>query len=223
MPRVLVVLMAALFCLGPVPLAAGQNQKSPYAGQQERVVKALSVREINDYEQGRGMGLAKAAELNHYPGPKHVLELAERLGLSQEQRSQTNQIFHDMRVRAVALGALILQKERRLDDLFASGRIDGAKLKTLTMDIATLRGELREVHLLAHLKMKRVLSQEQVAAYDGLRGYLGKAGGAHQGSGSKHPGQHRYPTERPFCHVAILRHAPGQQGLGGETCGAALR
>lgn len=190
MPRMLLVLVAALFCLGPVPLAAGQDQKSPYAGQQGRGIKALSARDINDYEQGRGMGLAKAAELNHYPGPKHVLELAEGLGLSPEQRSQTEQIFQKMRARAVALGTLILHKERRLDDLFVSGRIDEAKLRTLTMNIATLRGELREVHLLAHLRMKRVLSQEQVVAYDGLRGYLGKPGQAHQGSGSKHHDQH---------------------------------
>ena len=39
------------------------------------------------------------------------------------------------------------------------------------MGIAQLRGELRLVHLLAHLEMKRVLSRGQIEKYDELRGY----------------------------------------------------
>ena len=45
----------------------------PYAGQQTRTIKALSDQEVSDYVEGRGMGSSKAAELNHYPGPAHVL------------------------------------------------------------------------------------------------------------------------------------------------------
>ena len=35
-----------------------------------------------------GMGLALAAELNGYPGPAHVIELAKSLGLSEPQRAK---------------------------------------------------------------------------------------------------------------------------------------
>jgi hypothetical protein len=42
---------------------------SPYAGQEQRPIKALSETEMRDLAEGRGMGLAKAAELNSYPGP----------------------------------------------------------------------------------------------------------------------------------------------------------
>jgi len=38
---------------------------------------ALSVEQIEQYRAGAGMGYAKAAELNRYPGPMHVLELAD--------------------------------------------------------------------------------------------------------------------------------------------------
>ena len=38
------------------------------------------------------MSLALAAELNGYPGPLHVLELADRLGLSAEQRGKVQQL-----------------------------------------------------------------------------------------------------------------------------------
>ena len=36
-------------------------------------IRGLSEQEIDDLTNGRGMGLARAAELNGYPGPLHVL------------------------------------------------------------------------------------------------------------------------------------------------------
>ena len=61
---------------------------SPYSGLETRAIKALSDSQIADLKAGRGMGLALAAELNGYPGPMHVLELADELVLSVEQRTQ---------------------------------------------------------------------------------------------------------------------------------------
>ena len=57
-------------------------QTSGYSGQQGREIKALSAEETADLLAGRGMGAARAAELNHFPGPAHVLELQAQLGLS---------------------------------------------------------------------------------------------------------------------------------------------
>src|SRR4051794_31480114 len=80
---------------------------SPYAGQQSRAIKALSADEISDYLEGRGMGTSKAAELNHYPGPVHVLAESARLGLSDAQRAQTQAIFDAMSVEAKRSGRAI--------------------------------------------------------------------------------------------------------------------
>ena len=63
-------------------------QESPYAGQEGRRIKSLSNREIAAYLAGAGMGFAKPAELNHYPGPKHVLELLDEMELTPEQEAQ---------------------------------------------------------------------------------------------------------------------------------------
>ncbi len=52
---------------------------SPYAGMENRRVKALSDQQIVDLKAGRGMSLALAAELNGYPGPLHALELGSVL------------------------------------------------------------------------------------------------------------------------------------------------
>jgi hypothetical protein len=61
---------------------------APYAGLEQRPIKALSAQQIADLKAGRGMGLALAAELNGFPGPLHVLELAAGLELTDEQRTK---------------------------------------------------------------------------------------------------------------------------------------
>lgn len=123
------------------------------------------------YHEGHGMGLAKAAELNHYPGPKHVLELAQQLELSAAQLAQTQKAYDKMHAQAVRLGKLIVAKEQALDSLFAAQKITASQLRTLVTAIATWQGELRLTHLQAHLEMKEILSSAQVAKYDELRGY----------------------------------------------------
>ncbi|MEO8319793.1 MAG: hypothetical protein ABI561_15865 [Bradyrhizobium sp.] len=65
-----------------VLLSGSALAQSPYAGMQDRPVKALSEQQVADLKAGRGMGLALPAELNGYPGPSHLLELADRLNLS---------------------------------------------------------------------------------------------------------------------------------------------
>jgi Spy/CpxP family protein refolding chaperone len=165
-------------------LAFAQDGHSPYAGQEKREIKALSQEDIEGYLTGQGMGFAKAAELNHYPGPKHVLELAGKLSLEKGQIDQTKEAYNRMHKDAVSLGRKIVEKEGFLDHLFASGRIDAEKLRKTTLEIGTLQGELRAVHLRAHLEMRRILTPHQIQRYDELRGYEG-AGGE-----DKHRGHH---------------------------------
>ncbi|HYV03741.1 MAG TPA: hypothetical protein VFB82_04100, partial [Blastocatellia bacterium] len=68
-------------------VATAANAQTPYAGMQTRTIKSLSEQQVADLGAGRGMGLALAAELNGYPGPSHVLELADKLDLSVDQRA----------------------------------------------------------------------------------------------------------------------------------------
>jgi Spy/CpxP family protein refolding chaperone len=158
--------------------ALAQHGHSPYAGQETRTIKALSEEEIQALLSGQGMGLAKAAELNHYPGPRHVLDLATPLQLSEPQRAETQRIYDRMHQEAVRLGTLIVDKERELEHLFAAEAVDSPTLQRLAKHIAQLQGDLRVAHLQAHVEMRRVLSREQIDTYDALRGYMTDAGPA---------------------------------------------
>ena len=105
-------------------------QTSGYSGQHGREIKALSAEETADLLAGRGMGVARAAELNHFPGPAHVLELREQLGLSAGQIRGVQDSFDRMSAAARPLGVQIVAAERRLDEAFASGAIDPARSAT---------------------------------------------------------------------------------------------
>ena len=150
---------------------AGHDMSTPYAGQQDRAIKSLSGKDIDDLRNGRGWGLARAAELNGMPGPVHVLELSAEIGLSPSQVTAITGHFNAMKAKAVPLGKTLIEREARLERAFASRDIDGPKLKALLSDIAAARSELRFVHLAAHLETPAILSPAQIKAYNKLRGY----------------------------------------------------
>ncbi len=153
--------------------ASALAQSGGYAGQQTREIKALSSQEVADYLAGRGMGLARAAELNQHPGPAHVIELRDKLTLTPEQEQATRAAFARMEAAAKALGAELVERERTLDQAFAQRVITDAGLAEQTAAIGTLQGRVRGAHLAAHIAMRHILTPEQVTRYDELRGYAG--------------------------------------------------
>lgn len=154
-------------------LALGLLANSPYAGQQHRQIKSLDAATITSLQKGEGHGMALVGELNHYPGPRHVLAMADHLGLTPAQRAATAVIYSRMHSAAIPLGARIISKERELGQAFQNGTITDASLRSFTAQIAVLNGRLRDVHLSAHLAMKRVLTPDQIKMYDAMRGYGG--------------------------------------------------
>lgn len=158
---------------------ATAQHAQPYAGQQDRPIKALSEAEIRGYLNGAGMGYARAAELNHYPGPMHVLELADSLDLSADQIDRTQALFETVKEEARRLGAEVVEKERELDRLFAEAEATDENVGQVLAEIAGLQARLRGAHLQAHIAQRDVLFDKQIARYDELRGYAGGSAPAH--------------------------------------------
>ena len=148
-----------------------QGQTSAYAGQQSREIKALSDQEVKDLQAGAGMGMAKAAELNRYPGPMHALELADQLSLTAEQRERLRALMHAHKAQARKLGERVVALERELDALFARGKPTAQEVERLAVAIGEAQGQLRAEHLKTHLETTAVLGPEQVDRYVKARGY----------------------------------------------------
>src|SRR6202040_1351257 len=100
----------------------------PYSGMQNRPIKALSDQQVADLKAGRGMGMALAAELNGYPGPSHLLELADQLGLSDAQRNAVRSLFEAMKAETIPIGERLIAQETALDELFAKHKVTAENL-----------------------------------------------------------------------------------------------
>jgi Spy/CpxP family protein refolding chaperone len=162
---------ALVFAAVILPGLALAQAHQPYAGLQQRPIKALSEQQIADLRAGRGMGLALAAELNGYPGPLHVLEHADALALSPEQRQRTKTLFDEMKAEAVPAGERLIEQEGELERLFARREVTPESLRGATERIGATQARLREAHLKYHLAMMTVLTPAQVERYRALRGY----------------------------------------------------
>jgi len=162
-----IALIAALM----VPVAATAQEDSPYAGFEAREVKSLSETDITEITRGAGWGLALAAELNGVPGPAHLLELREEIGLTPGQVADIEAIFATMQAEAQEAGARFVAAEADIEAAFRAGDLTPGRLRMLIDASADARAELRYIHLTRHLETPPLLSADQIARYNALRGY----------------------------------------------------
>lgn len=149
--------------------AAGHQ--SPYAGMQNRTIKALSEEQMAGLKAGKGMAMAMPAELNGYPGPSHTLEMASELQLSPSQKTRTEQLFAEMQTQSQSVGEEVIAAECELDILFRDKKATAEAVANAVRTAALAQGKLRETHLRYHLAMMDVLTPQQIAQYNQLRGY----------------------------------------------------
>ena len=109
----------------------------------------------------RALRSRTALSPRHTPGRKSV---RSRLSL---RRSS----FRTMETEAITLGKQLIERERELDDMFASKTITKDKLQQSLQAIASLRGRIRQVHLPTHLVQAEILNADQIDKYDERRGY----------------------------------------------------
>ena len=152
---------------------SGGHSPSPsvYAGEETRRIKSLSEQDLDEIARGGGWGLARAAELNGVPGPTHLLELADDIGLTAQQHSEIEAIRAQMQADAIQAGERFVAAEQALDLAFQQGVPDAAMLERLVQEAGGARAALRLVHLNAHLLTLPLLTEDQVSQYSILRGY----------------------------------------------------
>ena len=119
--------------------------------------------------EGRGFGLAFAADQNGYPGPMHVLELRDRLKLTADQEAKARDLMHAMFAESRPKSVRLLEAEAKLRRLFAERAADEAAVRAAVAEVERARSEVRLVHLLAHLKTRDLLSEDQRRLYHETR------------------------------------------------------
>jgi Spy/CpxP family protein refolding chaperone len=144
---------------------------SPYAGMQTRAIKSLSETDIAELRRGAGWGFALPAELNGAPGPRHLLDMKNEIGLSPEQVAALESIFEEMRSEARAAGERFIAAEAAIEAAFRAGGLTTDRLRGLVLAAAEARAELRLIHLTRHLQTPPLLTGAQIARYNALRGY----------------------------------------------------
>jgi Spy/CpxP family protein refolding chaperone len=164
-------------CTGS-PAAAGESveaaRAAAHAAEAAREgtgIPALPEEQVAAYLDGRAMWMAGVAELNHYPGPRQVLELVQQLGLTAEQQQATMNLYDELRPEAIGLGKQLVEQEQRLNRIFAWGQASEANIEQIVTDIGDLQARLRLTHLLAHISARELLTKEQLKRYDELQGY----------------------------------------------------
>lgn len=118
---------------------------------------------------GRGFGLAFAADQNGYPGPLHVLELKDRLALTPAQETRMRALFDTMLADARSGATRLAAAEDRLRRVFADRAADPAAVRTAVADAERARADVRLVHLLTHVQAHDVLTETQRRTYHDLR------------------------------------------------------
>lgn len=154
--------------------AASSSQISPYSGQEIRDIESLSDNDVQSLQNGTGEafgGIAKLAELNGYPGPRHVLDIAQELQLTDRQRMEIELIYQNMSNNAKSIGSTIIDIEQDMDEAFANKTITEENLLALLDKSANLYGQLRFIHLSAHLDTAQIMTTEQIQMYNEMRGY----------------------------------------------------
>ena len=145
--------------------------QSDYIGQEKRKIKSLSADDIEQLKNGKGWGLAKAAELNGMPGPIHILQMKDKIALTAEQEMKVRALYESMKSKAVPLGQRLIQLESELNNAFASKTITKESLEKQLGAISEVRKQLRYVHLETHLMTPNILTAKQIDDYNRLRSY----------------------------------------------------
>lgn len=165
------VLLFSIIVASMLVLVYEKNYESEYVGEEYRNIKSLSSDDIAELRKGAGWGLAKAAELNGVPGPAHILEMQEKIRLTNGQKERIGNIYAEMKNKAVALGGKLIHLETLLDDSFSNRTVTKKSLREMVGEIEKVKAELRIVHLSAHLESHDILSGGQIALYNQIRGY----------------------------------------------------
>jgi Spy/CpxP family protein refolding chaperone len=113
-------------------------------------------------------------------------QVAEKIGLTEEQRKKMDDIFQQHRLKLVDLDANLKKEEIQMEPLVNADQPDEAKLLAQIDRVAQARAELEKANARMLLGIRRVLTADQWK----------KLQEEHQGPNGMHPGMGMGPGRR---------------------------
>lgn len=165
----LAVILAVIVAVGAMVARAPAQHHGHADGSGHESAQACAREFERVVADGRGFGMAFAADQNGYPGPLHVLELKERLGLTPDQERTMRVMLAAMFAESRPKGARLLEAEARLAQIFAAGTATEERVRAATAEVEDARREVRLVHLLTHLRTRDLLTSAQRRLYHEAR------------------------------------------------------
>lgn len=148
------VWIAALMLLSP---AGGLRAQAVIPADREGLLK------------GQEMDLAAIAEMYSLPSPRQVIALKAELGLTRDQLKRAEAAEKVVASAATAKGEEIVQAEEELAAMFELGTANEKLVRTKVDQIGKARAELRFMHLQAYLRIKQILTPDQLKQYAELK------------------------------------------------------
>ncbi len=162
--------MMILLYISPVCFAVDHSFK-PDSLINQSTIKSLSDEEYQKLKTGAFTKMADIADVNHFPSPHVVLKLSKELSLTTEQLKKIKIIIEKQDFKTREMGVYLLKQEQKLNDLFASGKVNEGAIIYHTNKIGLYHGELRNAYLQANYQAKKILTLLQIKKYEQINGY----------------------------------------------------
>lgn len=91
--------------------------------------------------------------------------------MTPEQVEAIERVYQQMRKEAIDEGERLISREQALEGAFSNRAVTEGTLRDMLEVIEESRSNLRYIHLAAHLRTLEILTDDQIARYNTLRGY----------------------------------------------------
>jgi hypothetical protein len=156
--------MTSRFLLAAMLLCAAAVARAQDAGSLDTVRSTLTRSEIESSLFRHGSSPSGAADAAGIPSPRRALELTDELTLNADQVARLAVLDSLLEEDVLRYGAAVVVQERRLDSVFATGDPRDWIVRPIVREIGRLQTELRYAVLHAHMRVRELLSEEQLRA-----------------------------------------------------------
>lgn len=115
--------------------------------------------------------MARVATEHHYPLPEEVFAIKIQLGLDALQSKKLSSIIQTLNLKKQEISQSVALNEKRLNQLFASRKLDDGTIIFYGNRYGLYEGEMRTALLTACIQTAQVLTPKQMTKFEQIRNH----------------------------------------------------